>query len=153
MMDDELSQEILEILRSEPLSASARDSSAATTVADERRVEQRYRCRFRCALVYHQHLDVSTRPTYHGTTWDISLSGISFVVGYNVFTDQEITVLLAIPPHRYGEGKRIVECTAVMRHTVYSGEVGDFRIGIAFKNFKGDGRRILRDTLRTRSSA
>lgn len=117
----------------------------------ERRRERRYPLRLRCAIIYHRHPDSEAQPTYYGTTWDISLSGMSFIVGSNVFTEDEIKVLLALPSRKPGGRPRIVECTAVMRHTVFSGEVGDFRIGITFKVFKGNGARILRDALAAQS--
>jgi len=98
----------------------------------DRRDERRVPLRLNVAVVYHQHADAATRPTYHGVTKDISMLGISLVVNFNIFNDGEVTLLLAIPPAHMGGTQ-----------TVYSAEHEAFRIGLSFKAFKRNGKALL----------
>jgi c-di-GMP-binding flagellar brake protein YcgR len=118
---------------------------------DERREDYRVPLKLKVAVVYHQHQDASTRPTYHGVTNDISLSGLSVVVDYNIFNEGEVTVLLAIPPEHHGGAQKIVEATAKMAYTVHSSDHGAFRIGMSFKVFKRNGMEHLKAALARRS--
>lgn len=107
--------------------------------------------RLKVALVYHQHADAATRPTFHGMTSDVSLSGLSVVLDHNIFNEGEVTVLLAIPPAHTGGQQKIVEATAKMIHTVHSSEHNAFRIGMMFKQFKGKGKELLKGAIERRS--
>ena len=107
--------------------------------------------KLKVAIVYHQHQDQETRPTYHGVTNDISMFGVSVVVDYNIFNIGEVTVLLAVPPEHVGGPQYVIEATAKMVYTVHSSEHHAFRIGMLFKGFKKDGEELLRSTLARRS--
>lgn len=113
-------------------------------MTDEHRGEPRVPLKLKVAVVYHQHQDEATRPTYHGVTNEISMKGVSVVVDYNVFCADEVTLLLAIPPEHQGDRKKVVEVTARMVYTVHSSDHSAFRIGMRFRVFKADGEEILR---------
>ena len=116
---------------------------------DKRRAE-RYPLQLRVAVVYHQHEDAATRPTYHGRTLDISVDGLSVLVEHNVFHEGEVTVLLALPPVHPGIPQKIIESTAKMVYTVLSSEHDTFRIGLVFRKFKRNGRQQLRTAIAER---
>lgn len=115
--------------------------------AKERRQCRRLPLKLNVAVIYHRHLDAASRPTYHGVSSDISLCGLSVVVPYNVFTDDEVTVLIAIPPEHPNSPQRIVEATAQMVYTVFSSDHDAFRIGMSFCGFKRNGKELLRKAL------
>lgn len=120
-------------------------------MTEEKRGEQRIALRLKAAVVYHEHADTATRPTYHGLTCDISMSGLSVVMDHNVFHEGEVTILLAIPPAHPGGRQKIVEATAKMVHTVHSSEHSTFRIGMMFKTFRRDGKKLLKEAIERRS--
>lgn len=118
---------------------------------EDKREERRIALRLKVAIVYHQHEDAATRPTYHGFTNDISLSGLSVVVADNIFNEGEVTVLLAIPPAHPSGQQKIVEATAKMVYTVLSSEHNAFRIGMRVTGFKRNGKTLLREAFERRS--
>lgn len=117
----------------------------------DKRADPRVPLRLKVAIVYHNHADAATRPTYHGLTHDISLSGLSVIVEYNVFTEDEVTVLLALPPANVGGKQKIVEASAKMVHTSYSSGHDAFRIGMQFTKFKKPGKDLLEEAIERRS--
>lgn len=113
----------------------------------ERREERRLPLRLKVAVVYHQHEDAATRPTFHGVTNDISLHGVSVVVERNFFNEEEVTVLLAVPPEHPGGTQKIIEATARMVYTVFSSEHDAFRVGMTFRAFKRNGKELLKGAM------
>lgn len=125
---------------------SALDSGEARVEkprTSDRRDEQRLPIKLKVAIVYHQHKDEATRPTFHGVTNDISMLGLSVLVDYNIFNEGEVTVLLAVPPEHPGGTQKIIEATAKMVYTVYSAESNSFRVGMLFRSFKRNGMDLL----------
>lgn len=114
----------------------------------ERRAQGRVPLQLKVAVVYHQHLDDATRPTFHGVTNNVSPTGLSVVVDHNIFSEDEVTVLLAVPPQFAGARIKVIEATARMVYTVYSNEHYAFRIGMRFCQFKDDGLDILRGAIK-----
>lgn len=86
---------------------------------------------------------------YHGRTHDLSLTGSSVYADSNIFVEEPVVMLLALPPQHTGLREQIIEVTCRMLYTVIS-EEGRFRIGIKFLDFKGNGRQILMDHLSQR---
>ena len=117
--------------------------STEIKVKDDRRDSRRVNLQLKVAIVYHHHADESTRPTFHGKTNNVSMTGISVVVAENIFSNNEVTVLLAVPPAHFGGTQKIVEATASMVYTVFSSEFDAFRVGLNFKQFKRNGKEIL----------
>jgi hypothetical protein len=85
---------------------------------------------------------------FHGKTHDISMSGLSMVVDYNVFQEGEVAVVLALPPAYEGASRKVVTATAVMTYAVHSSKLDAFKIGLAFREFRGDGKQLLEAALR-----
>lgn len=113
----------------------------------DRRVGVRAPLHLKVAIVYPRNPNGTPHPTYHGRTNDVSISGVSVLVEYNVFTDEEVTVLLAVPPTHPGLPEKIIEVRARMVYTVFSSEHDTFRIGLTFRGFKRNGRTVLKSLL------
>lgn len=115
----------------------------------ENRKNPRYPLHWKVAIVYH---DTDGRPTFHGITHEISLSGLSVLTDHNIFTEDVVTLLLAVPPLHQGLGNKIVEVRARMAYTVHSAGHDQFRIGLHFKRFKEGGRAFLETNLKERAT-
>ena len=107
----------------------------------------RYPVRWRVAII-NKHRNKN--DTYHGRTQNVSLSGVSILTDHNVFFTTEVVILLAIPPTYQGQKESIVEIQCSGVYTVLDSVSGQFRIGMRFDQFKGDGKRILSDVLSKR---
>ena len=129
----------------------AKHFSSYDRETEEHRKSLRYPLHFQAAVVYHQHKDAATRPTFHGRTGDLSIAGASLVLDHNVFHSDDVTILLAVPAVHPGESKRIIEITAKMVYTVFSPPHDAFRIGLAFQQFKGTSKSLLETILEQRS--
>ena len=116
----------------------------------DRRDSRRVIAQLKVAIIYHHHADESTRPTYHGKTSDVSMTGISVVVSENIFSENEVTVLLAVPSAHYGGAQKIVEATAKMVYTVFSSEYDAFRVGLNFRQFKRNGKEVFESLIEER---
>jgi c-di-GMP-binding flagellar brake protein YcgR len=113
----------------------------------ELRKHYRHPVHWRVAIV---HKSSEKNDIYHGKTHDLSMWGASILVEKNIFMMSEVVMLLAIPPLHMGQKETIVEIQCRMAYTVLDSEEGQFRIGIHFVSFKGDGKRILSDVLSKR---
>jgi hypothetical protein len=85
---------------------------------------------------------------FHGKTRDLGMSGLSIVVDYNVFQEGEVMVVLALPPAYAGAPRKVITSTAVMTHALHSSKLGAFKIGLAFRKFRGNGKALLEAALR-----
>lgn len=123
---------------------NATDLSGIINIAhDERRSELRVPLKMDVSVVYHQHKNAVTRPTYRGVTSDISIHGVSIVVDHNIFTDDDVTLLIGLVPESPNGPRKIIEVIARMVYTVYSPQHYAFRVGARFKEFKRNGRALL----------
>ncbi len=113
----------------------------------EHRKHYRYPIHWRIALV---HKTGDKNDIYHGRTHDLSMWGASILVERNIFVMSEVVILLAIPPLHMGQKETIIEIQCSMVYTVLDSEENQFRIGMRFLNFKGEGKRILSDILSKR---
>jgi hypothetical protein len=116
----------------------------------EKRESPRYPMRWKVSIVYDH---VEDHPTFHGVTHELSVSGLSLLTDHNIFTDETITVLLAIPPKHQGARNKVIEARARMAYTVHSAGHDQFRIGLEFKQFKDGARAILETSLKERAVA
>jgi c-di-GMP-binding flagellar brake protein YcgR len=119
--------------------------SAAT--AEHRRL-YRHRIQWRIALV---HKNGDKNDIYHGRTSDLSATGANILVDHNIFVMGEVVLLLAIPPLHAGLKETLLEIDSRMVYTVLTAEHSQFRIGLRFLHFKGEGKRILTETLSKRA--
>lgn len=112
-----------------------------------RRAHFRHPVRWRVAIVNNSG---GTHQIYHGRTYDMSMSGISILLEHNVIFTSKVVVLVAIPPMHPGQKEIIVEVQSSLMHTVLDPVHNQFRLGMRFINFKGDGQKILSDILSKR---
>jgi hypothetical protein len=76
------------------------------------------------------------------------MSGLSMSVDYNVFQEGEVTVVLALPPVSAGSARKVVTATAEMSYAIHSSKLDAFKIGLTFREFRGDGKEHLEAALR-----
>ncbi len=114
----------------------------------ERRGHPRGRVEFNFALIYPQRADRRARPMFQGKTRDLSLSGLSIVVDYNIYEDDEVVVVLAVPPAYAGAPRKVATSTAVITHAMFSSKLNAFKIGLSFRKFRGNGKLLLAAALR-----
>jgi hypothetical protein len=115
---------------------------------DNLRKFPRYPMRWKIAIVFDE---TENLPTYHGITNEISEEGLSLLTDHNLFSENAVTLLLAIPPKHSAQRSKIVEIRARMLYTVHSSGHDQFRIGVHFERFKGNGRKLLESNLKERS--
>ena len=113
----------------------------------DRRQYPRSRLRLKLVVLYPQIEGRPAKPMFHGKASDISMSGLSMLVDYNVFQEGEVTVVLALPQARAGAPRRVVTSTAEMTYAIHSSKLDAFKIGVAFRRFRGDGRALLEEAL------
>ena len=114
----------------------------------EHRKHYRHPVHWRVAIV---HKKGDKNDIYHGKTHDLSVWGASILVDHNIFMMSEVVLLLAVPPLHMGQKETIVEIECRMAYTVLDSEQSQFRIGIRFLHFKGEGKHILSDILSKRA--
>lgn len=114
----------------------------------DRRENPRGRVQLNLALIYPQYSDKSPRPMFQGRTSDVSLSGASIVVDYNIYQEGEVMVVLALPPAFAGAPRKVATSTAVMTHAIFSSKLDAFKIGLSFRKFRGNGKLLLAAALR-----
>jgi hypothetical protein len=117
----------------------------------ERRENPRSGLQLKLAVLYPQIEGRPPRPMFNGKTYDISVSGLSLVVDYNIFQEGEVTVVLALPPAQAGTSPKVVTSTAEMSYAIHSSKLDAFKIGLTFHTFRGDGKALLETALRQMS--
>ncbi len=113
----------------------------------DRREHPRSSLRLKLVVLYPQTDGRPARPMFHGKTHDISMSGLSLVVNYNIFQEGEVKVVLALPPAHAGVPRKVVTYTAEMTYAIHSSKLDAFKIGLAFRAFRGEGRALLKAAL------
>ncbi|MBI3901981.1 MAG: PilZ domain-containing protein [Nitrosomonadales bacterium] len=116
---------------------------AATDTPEHRRAT-RHPVHWRVAIV---RKTGDKNEIFHGRTHDVSTRGASILADENIFVEDSIVMLLAIPPRHTGLPENIIEIRSRMLYTVLSADHGMFRIGIKFLEFKGEGKSALTDIL------
>jgi ATP-binding cassette subfamily F protein uup len=119
--------------------------SPAKKSAEHRR-HARHPCHWRVAII---HKNVDRNDIFHGRTNDLSVSGASVFLHHNIFRP-EVVMLLAVPPLHTGQKETIIEIQCRMVYTVLDAEQSQFRVGLHFHSFKGDGKNILTTILDNR---
>ncbi len=113
----------------------------------DRREGPRFRLQLSLAVVYPQRAGSPARPMYQGKTQDIGMSGLSMVVDYNVSQEGEIALVLALPPEYEGAPQKVVTCTAEITYAIHSSKLDAYKIGFAFREFRGNGKALLEAAL------
>lgn len=114
---------------------------------EDRREGPRVYLQLKLALVYPQQAGRPARPMYQGKTTDLGMSGISLVVDYNIYQEGEIALVLALPVEYAGARRKVVTATAEMTYAIYSSKLGAYKIGLAFREFRGNGKALLEEVL------
>ena len=109
------------------------------------RQSTRYSVNWKIALIFD---DQEFKPTYHGRTHDLSLTGTGMLTGSNLYATSPVIILLAPPPLHPGHRQKLIEIKARQQYVVYAGETRCWRLGFAFLEFKDDGFDVLKDRLR-----
>lgn len=117
--------------------------SSAETTTEHRGIE-RYHVRWKIALVFDE---LDHQNTYHGRTYDLSLSGTAMLTDVNILATAPVVILLAPPPLIAGHDQKLIEIQARQIYAVYSGEASCFRLGFQFITFKGNGFAVLKERL------
>lgn len=109
----------------------------------DRRAGPRIYLQLRLALIYPQHLGCPARPMYQGKTQGVGMSGISLLVDYNIYQEGEVAVVLALPVAYPGASRKVATATAEMTYAIYSSKLNAYQIGLAFREFRGNGKALL----------
>ncbi len=113
---------------------------------EEHRKHIRIPAKWRVALVKDHH----SGEIYHGNSLEVSVEGMSIISDHNIYTEDDVTVLLAIPPLHPGKKEKILEVQSSMIYTVLCSSGKGFRIGVKFLHFKRGGQKYLREYLEKR---
>lgn len=119
-------------------------SSLSATNNIEHRKEKRFPFHWAVAIVFDA---TEHQETYHGITYDLSMSGCSILTDHNVFSDAPVTILLSTPTDIPRGRKPLVEVKAKMVYTVLAAGLCQFRCGIHFLRFKDKGRSTLQKAI------
>lgn len=119
-------------------------ANESRTLYESRKI-RRHPVHWRVAIIRKTH---GKTDIYHGRTHDISVSGASVHADQNIYLEDTVVMLLALPPQFPGLKEQLIEINCRMQYTVISD--GRFRIGIQFLDFKGEGRALLSEYLSQR---
>jgi len=103
----------------------------------------RYLVRWRIAIVYEGSCG---GKTFYGRANDICMGGMSVLCDHNIFFENEVTLLLALPPLSPREKEKILEISSRMVYTVLSNQ--SFRVGLKFLSFKEGEKKLLENRLK-----
>lgn len=113
--------------------------------SDPRYRAPRYAVHWKIGILYEKN---GKNEIFHGRTFEVSTTGTSFLSQHNIFKDDNVTVLLALPWYRDNQQEKIIEIKARIIHTVLSTENQSFRTGMQFISFKDDKEHFLEIALR-----
>nr|WP_169741300.1 PilZ domain-containing protein [Andreprevotia chitinilytica] len=116
----------------------------------ESRGETRYLVNWKVAIIYGE---AEQRLSFRGRIFDISKGGFSLHSEYSLPPADRVTVLISIPPIVTGQRPKVIEVKSRVVYTVLSNEFNQFRTGVQFGDFKGDGRQFLDSNLARRTPA
>ena len=86
-------------------------------------------------------------PAYRGRTHDLSFGGTGLLTDANLFTLSPVVILLAPAPSGENYPQQAIEITARQVFCVHSGKLPRFRLGFQFTHFKGDGLKLIKESL------
>ena len=87
------------------------------------------------------------RPVLHAKTQDLSEVGASIFSQQGDLTGSVVTLLLAQPPRRGGEDPKVLRLKARVISTARTPEMTQYRHGLSFIRYPGDGLEVLAKTL------
>lgn len=101
------------------------------------REHRRYRVYCRVAIVRKNEL-------FHGRTHELSIDGASIYSDSKILIKEPVDVFLSIPPHTPKQSEKVIEALCQMLYTVLVPNCGQFRMGMHFLGFKGNGLDLLK---------
>lgn len=110
------------------------------------RAHERLLVNWRMAIVYE---GGKGKKTYFGRAHDLSMGGVSIYCDHNIFFEESVILLLAVPPIVMGRKERILEIHSQMVYTVLTRR--GFRVGLKFLGFKPGEKKLLEDRVNIRS--
>ncbi len=128
----------------EPIEEETVSSRFVTEGRPEHQSHPRYRVDWRVAIVNEEG---KNRDIFYSRAYDVSLGGVSVLSDDNLFFDNAVVVLLCLPPLLPNGKVKIVEAHSRIVYTVLGASIQQFRLGIQFIKFKGDGQKVLQDHL------
>jgi c-di-GMP-binding flagellar brake protein YcgR len=124
-------------------------SDESGSLGAEHRKYPRYRVHWKVLIVHEQS---GTRQIFKGRTHDLSIKGASIYSDHNIFVEGKVTVYLVMPTLDGDLGEKVIEIESRMVYTVLASNQHQFRIGLHFLKFKGNGHRLLSENLARRST-
>lgn len=118
-------------------------ATPAKSAGADQRNHTRYPVHWRVAL----RLQGVGAMIVQGRTMDVSLTGCSVVIPDNINPQQNVTLFLQLPMDYAGQPAVVIEIDAKIVHAALSGHCHGFLLGIAFRNFKGDGKERMTNRL------
>lgn len=112
----------------------------------ELRTHERLLVNWRMAIVYE---GGKGRKTYFGRAHDLSMGGVSIYTDHNIFFEESVILLLAVPPIIMGHKERILEIHSQMVYTVLTRR--GFRVGLKFLGFRPGEKKLLEDRVNIRN--
>lgn len=109
---------------------------------EDLRLEQRFPIDWRAHILCDS---FAGQQIFHGRAHDISFGGVSIFCAHNVFFTEDVIVVLAVPPFKFGAKERLIEVRSRFIYTVLAASGFHFRTGIKFLEFKNDGRKVLEE--------
>lgn len=109
------------------------------------RSHERLLVNWRMAIVYE---GGKGKSTFYGRAHDLSMGGVSIYCDHNIFFEESVILLLALPPLIVGHRERILEIHSQMVYTVLTRR--GFRVGLKFLGFKPDEKKLLEERVNIR---
>lgn len=81
---------------------------------------------------------------------DLSVNGASVYSEHDIFVEERVRMLLAVPSFASNKPPKIIEISARMIYAVLSSDHQRFRTDLHFLRFKDDERRVLEEGLAKR---
>jgi hypothetical protein len=109
------------------------------------RSHERLLVNWRMAIVYE---GGKGKKTFFGRAHDLSMGGVSIYTDHNIFFEESVILLLAVPPLIMGRRERILEIHSQMVYTVLTRR--GFRVGLKFLGFKPGEKKLLEERVNIR---
>jgi len=112
--------------------------------AEHRRQSKRYPVQWRAAVVFDESQE---RPVLHGKTQDLSEVGAAIFSSHGDLTGSVVTLLLTQPARKGGEDPAVLKLKARVTSTARTPEMSQYRHGLSFIRYPGDGLDVLAKAL------
>ncbi|MBI2750153.1 MAG: PilZ domain-containing protein [Burkholderiales bacterium] len=111
---------------------------------ERRRRSSRHPLRWEAAVVFDK---AQGKPVVHTQTQDLSEVGAAIFSDHADLTGSIVNLLLAQPPRKGGEEPKVLKLKARVISTARTPQMSQYRHGLSFIRYAGDGAEILAKTL------